>query len=155
MDPITIGALIGAGGNALAGLAGGGNDQQKRRTFSGNVSAPRMLRRTKDYSDELRMVLEGLGPIDLSGQNAPLPNDPGGRVQTPQRRPMAAAPAPRSSQLSMSSQGGDEPLPQRNGIVNWVQRNRERAQQEIPDPQGQARKREGALKLLTSLGGMA
>lgn len=113
--PATFGAASGAGmtsdpylwGSIIQALGGMGSaalapQPQRRQGFTGDVSAQHSLEQSNDFLNTLRMTLEGLPPLDLSGSSANLPNDPGGRVPTPQRRPMAMA----SSTVGPAS-GGD------------------------------------------------
>lgn len=94
-DPYVWGSIIQAlGGMGSAALA---PQPQRRQGYTGDVSAQHSLEQSNDFLNTLRMTLEGLPPLDLSGASANLPDDPGGRVPTPQRRPMAmmsAAPGP-------------------------------------------------------------
>lgn len=87
MDPYLWGSIIQAlGGMGSAALA---PQPQRRQGYTGDVSAQHSLDQSNDLLNTLRMAMEGQPPLDLSGSTAPYPNDPGGRVPTPQRRPLA------------------------------------------------------------------
>lgn len=102
MNPIVWGNIIQAlGGMGAAALAP--RPQQMTR-FEGDVSAPNMLRQSNDFNQQIRQMLEGLPPLDTTMQNATLPNDPGGRVQSPRRRALAPA-MPQPQQQAQSSPG--------------------------------------------------
>lgn len=82
MSPAVTAALLQMAGNI--GSAAFAPGQQERQSYTGDVSAQNTLQQSQDFKKMLSDVLMNQGPIDLSGRNAPMPEDPAGRV--PRRR---------------------------------------------------------------------